>query len=95
MPIEIARATEGPIDLMLSDIVMPDASGTDVARVLAGERPSMRVLFMSAYPADLLVEQGRIERGTKTLVKPFDGRELAVAVAAVLGETSPAPAPPH
>jgi two-component system, cell cycle sensor histidine kinase and response regulator CckA len=63
---------------------MPDASGSDVARILKEDRPSIRVLFMSAYPADLLVQQGRIQPGTKTLEKPFDGRALAVAVQEIL-----------
>jgi hypothetical protein len=78
--VETSRACEGPIDLLLSDIVLPDSSGVEVARVLASDRPSLRVLFMSAYPTALLVEQGRIQLGTKTLEKPFDENALAAAI---------------
>ncbi len=74
---QISRSLEGTIDLLLSDIVLPDASGTEIARVLAGERPALKVLFMSAYPADLLAQQGRVAPGTKTLEKPFTEQVLA------------------
>ncbi len=79
-----ARGYAGPIDLLLSDMVLPDASGAEIARVLTSERPDLRVLFMSAYPADLLVQQGRIAEGTRTLEKPFDEQELARAVGTAL-----------
>lgn len=82
--VELARACEGPIDLLLSDIVLPDASGVDVAKTLIAERPTMRVLFMSAYPTDFLVQQGRIQPGTKSLQKPFDEHTLANAICLAL-----------
>jgi PAS domain S-box-containing protein len=90
--IQIAREQEAPIDLLLSDIVLPDASGTDIAEVLTQERPELRVLFMSAYPADLLVQQGRIQPGTKTLEKPFDELTLASAIQESLAKE---PEPPR
>jgi hypothetical protein len=49
----------------------------------------MRVLFMSAYPTDLLVQQGRIAPGTKTLEKPFDEQALVAAVRDVLADVHP------
>ena len=72
-----SRTFQGTIDLLLSDIVLPDASGSEVARVLTGERPGLRVLFMSAYPSDLLAQQGRVAPGTQTLEKPFTDEALA------------------
>jgi two-component system cell cycle sensor histidine kinase/response regulator CckA len=84
--LEVARACETAIDLLLSDIVLPDASGTEVARIHSAEIPGLRVLFMSAYPAELLVQQGRIRPGTRTLEKPFDERALSDAIEEALGE---------
>jgi len=79
-----ARGFEGRIDLLLSDMVLPDTSGSEVAKVLTRERPDLKVLFMSAYPADLLVHQRRILPGTVTLEKPFDELTLARAVRTAL-----------
>lgn len=85
--LELAASVDGPIDLLLSDIVLPDTSGIEVARALSAKRPSLRVLFMSAYPAAQLVQQGRIQPGTKTLEKPFDEQTLANAIADALTGT--------
>ena len=89
--VERSRSCAGPIDLLLSDIVLPDASGVEIAGVLIGERPDLRVLFMSAYPNSLLVEQGRIQPDTETLEKPFDEEALTRAVRRALAK---APATP-
>jgi len=78
--VEVARTCEGSIDLVLSDIVLPDAGGTEIATLLTRARPAIRVLFMSAYPNDLLVQQGRILPGTRTLEKPFDEAALVDAI---------------
>jgi hypothetical protein len=84
--LKVAREFDGPIDLLLSDIVLPDSSGTEIASVLTRERPTLKVLFMSAYPSDLLVQQERVPPGTKTLEKPFDEEKLATAVRFALDE---------
>jgi PAS domain S-box-containing protein len=83
-----ARGFKGNIDLLLSDMVLTDTSGAEIAKVIQQERPGIQVLFMSAYPADLLVQQGRIAPGTATLEKPFDEETLARAVANALKATS-------
>ncbi len=83
----VSRGFDGRIDLLLSDMVLPDSSGAEVAKVLTRERPDLKVLFMSAYPADLLVHQGRIAPGTRTLEKPFDEQALARAVRTALMAT--------
>jgi FixJ family two-component response regulator len=59
----------------------------DIAEALKSERPGLNVLFMSAYPADLLVQQGRIQPGTRTLEKPFDERALADAIRDAMAKT--------
>jgi PAS domain S-box-containing protein len=89
---ELAQHVDGPIDLLLSDIVLPDVSGPEIAATLLRERPAMKVLFMSAYPADVLVKQGRVPPGTKTLEKPFTEEALTNALRETLGTTTSAPA---
>jgi PAS domain S-box-containing protein len=82
-------------DLLLTDMVMPGGmSGSDLARELTRQRPGLRTVFMSAYPAELLVEQGRIDAGQPTLEKPFDEEQLATVVRRVLDEPAPKTAGP-
>lgn len=83
--LELARDSVGPIDLLLSDVVLPDGSGPELAKILASEGRTPRSLFMSAYPTALLVQQGRVLPGTRTLEKPFDEHVLYEAVRAALG----------
>jgi CheY-like chemotaxis protein len=83
--LEVARSHGGPIDLLLSDIVLPRSSGPEVAAALTAQREGLKVLFMSAYPAHVLVEQGRVPAGTRTLEKPFEERRLVEALEEALG----------
>jgi PAS domain S-box-containing protein len=63
-------------DLLLTDVVLPGMSGPEFAKVARTKRPGIRVLLMSAFPAEELVAQGRIVRGTPTLEKPFSDEQL-------------------
>lgn len=77
------RLCEDPserIDLLLTDIVMPDMSGTDVASKAKGSRPDLRVLFMSGY-SEVIIERQQHHRDVQDLLeKPFTASELLVAV---------------
>ncbi len=84
--IAMARERSGSIDLLLTDMVLPDTTGSELAKLLANEFPALAVVFMSAYPADILVQQGRIAAGTRTLQKPFDESDLVDAVRSALDE---------
>ncbi len=88
---ELAAHVEGRIDLLLSDIVLPDVSGPEIAAALQRQRPELKVLFMSAYPADVLVKQGRVAPGTRTLEKPFTEEALALALRTALSAAESAP----
>jgi len=72
------------VDLLLTDIVMPGMSGPELAKVVQSKRPDIRVLFMSAFSDETLVEQGRLESGMPVLEKPFEEEELARKVRAQL-----------
>ncbi len=76
----------GVIDLLLSDVVMPDMSGPKVAEMLTGLRPEMKVLYMSGYADDALLRQGVNPHDVSFLQKPFTPERLAHKVLEVLGD---------
>jgi len=74
----------GPIHLLLTDVVMPQMSGPEVAEKLRGLRPETKVLYMSGYPDHPVFEQGGVSRETSFLPKPFTPVVLAKKVREVL-----------
>ena len=82
--IDIATKHRGPIDLLLTDMVMPAMSGRLVAEQLTPLRPQIRVLYMSGYAADAVVRQGVLRHGVAYLQKPFSPDTLARSVRNVL-----------
>jgi two-component system, cell cycle sensor histidine kinase and response regulator CckA len=78
--IRICNGHPGPVDLLLTDLVLPTASGNELARRLHGLRSQIRVLFMSGYPAETIVERGVLEPGAIFLEKPFTPDALAKKV---------------
>ncbi len=81
----VARTHRGPIDLLLTDVVMPGMSGRELAEALAQERPETRVLFTSGYTDDEVVHRGVSADTVAFLAKPFTPETLVSRVAAVLG----------
>jgi two-component system cell cycle sensor histidine kinase/response regulator CckA len=81
------------IDLLLTDVVMPETSGRHVAEQFALLRPEARVLFMSGYTDDAVVRHGILQAGVAYLQKPFTGDSLAAKVRAVLDAPRKLPAP--
>jgi CheY-like chemotaxis protein len=90
----VLAATAGPLDLLVTDVIMPGMSGRDLARTLAAERPGLRVLYVSGYAGEALSRQGIIDRAEHFVSKPFSERVLLEAVAAALRESPPATALP-
>ncbi len=78
------RRHTGPIDLLLTDIVMPGMNGTDLAREIKAVRPDIRVLYVSGYTDDQLAGRGLVESEVHFLAKPFSSQELAQRVREVL-----------
>src|SRR5437667_726691 len=85
MALDIARRHRGPIDLLLTDVVMPDMNGPKLAEMLRVARPELRVLFMSGYPDDAITNQGMLEHGVAYLAKPLTTEGIARKVRDVLG----------
>ena len=82
--IAYAAGHPGEIDLIATDMVMPGLSGREMVGRIRQKRPDVRVLFMSGYTDDAIMQRGVSEPGTAFLQKPFSGDGLARKVRAVL-----------
>ncbi|HEX3769413.1 MAG TPA: ATP-binding protein [Polyangiaceae bacterium] len=80
----ICRDPEYPIDLVVTDVVMPVMGGQDLARTIAAQYPAIRVLMMSGYPNDVLDMNEGLDPDTDFLRKPIQPRELTRRVREVL-----------
>ncbi|MGI5243519.1 PAS domain S-box protein [Dactylosporangium sp. CA-139066] len=78
--LQLAAEHGGPIDLLLTDVVMPGMLGRVLAERLLRTRPSTRVLFMSGYAQPVLTSNGILDPGVHLLEKPFTGADLLHAV---------------
>jgi signal transduction histidine kinase/CheY-like chemotaxis protein len=86
------EALEGPggaADLLLTDVVMPDMPGPELAALLRERQPGLRVLFMSGYLQDRLSIHGVLAPGVHLIRKPFDGPTLLEKVRSVLASSNP------
>ncbi len=84
--IRIAREYEHPIDLLLTDVVMPDLNGKELSEKIMSIKPGLKCLYMSGYTADVIARQGVLEHGVHLIQKPFSLSSLAVKVRATLGK---------
>jgi len=89
----VCRRAETPIDVLITDVMLPGGTGREVARVVRGHCPDAGVVFMSAHPADMLVEAGRIPPGSAFLEKPFEEEALTQALALALSDPDEAVPP--
>ena len=74
----------GDIQLMITDVVMPQMSGRELAERMLSVRPSLRVLFMSGYTDDAIVRHGLLDEKLNFIQKPFDSATVARKVRDVL-----------
>jgi two-component system, cell cycle sensor histidine kinase and response regulator CckA len=88
--LEIATRHTGALDLLLTDVVMPQMSGRVLADLLTPERPKMAVLFMSGYTANAVVQHGVLDPSKAYLQKPFTPDALACAIRHALDRVSEA-----
>jgi two-component system cell cycle sensor histidine kinase/response regulator CckA len=82
--LRVADEYAGDIDLVITDVVMPGMNGRELAKRLAGSRPSMRVLYLSGYTEEAIIHEGAMEPGTAFLQKPFTLQVLSRKVREVL-----------
>jgi two-component system cell cycle sensor histidine kinase/response regulator CckA len=83
--LRLAEAHPGPIHILLTDVVMPQMNGRQVADHLLAARPGLKVLFMSGYTDAAIVQHGVLQPGTHFLQKPFTPDGLSRKVREVLG----------
>ena len=82
--LQLADAHNGPIDMLVTDVVMPGMSGPELANRLKPRRPSCKVLYMSGYSGDAIARRGVLEARIAYLAKPFSAAELSSKVREVL-----------
>ena len=94
--VRVAAAHHGPIDLLVTAVVMPGASGQDLALLLGLQRPDLRVLYMSSFSIIkgqrqfTEVENG-LELGAPIILRPFTSERLVEKVQEVLAAKPPSP----
>jgi two-component system, cell cycle sensor histidine kinase and response regulator CckA len=82
--IRLAHEHSGPIDLLLTDVVMPEMNGRDLAKNLLFIYPDIRRLFMSGYTANVIAHHGVLDEGVHFIQKPFSMQALAAKVRRIL-----------
>ncbi len=75
-----------PVDLLLTDVVMPGMNGRNLAEAALLRRPGLKVLYMTGYSRNAIVHQGRLDAGVALMQKPFSQTMLAMRVRTVLEE---------
>jgi CheY-like chemotaxis protein len=83
--LEVLEMARGRISVALVDVVMPEMSGVDLVRLISERWPGVRIVFMSAYSAEVLVREGMQTPSVVFLAKPFTREELLAKVMTALG----------
>jgi CheY-like chemotaxis protein len=78
--VDLAQAYCGRIDLLISDVVMPEMNGRDLANNLLHYYPDLKRLFMSGYTANVIAHHGVLEKGINFIQKPFSQKDLGAKV---------------
>ena len=84
--IQQSKAYAGRIHLLMTDVVMPEMNGRDLAKQLIALYPNLKLLFMSGYTSNVIAHQGVLDEGVQFIQKPFSRKDLAVKVREVLAE---------
>ena len=82
--VNLSQAHAAQIDLLITDVVMPEMNGHELAETLQARFPKLKVLFMSGYTANVIADRGVLDAGVNFLQKPFSNRELAAKVHEIL-----------
>ena len=80
--LEVLAMARGRVEVVLVDVVMPEVNGVDLARMVREHSPEAVVVFMSAFPAEVLVREGLRDIQVRFIAKPFTREELLRTVAA-------------
>lgn len=87
--LRMANELDGKINLLLTDVVMPEMNGRDLAQILLPLYPYLKCLFMSGYTSDIIAQQGILDEGVEFIQKPFSKQDLAIKVRLALEKANP------
>jgi len=82
---------EMPLDLVITDVVMPFMSGRELRDRLLATRPDLKVLFMSGYPSNVIAQHGILEEGMEFIQKPFSLADMAAKAGKLISRTKGSP----
>ena len=86
--IKLAEENAGAINLLITDVVMPEMNGRELSEQLQTLCPDLKTLFMSGYTADVIAHRGVLEDGVCFISKPFSTKDMAVKVREALDNDS-------
>ena len=86
--LSVGKEFQGQIDLVITDVIMPQMSGREMAEALRTIRPATRVLFMSGFTDDVIVHHGVLEEKVFFIQKPFSPEALATKAREVLDQVA-------
>ncbi|MDD9305270.1 MAG: response regulator [Desulfobacter sp.] len=82
--VALAEKEAGHLNLLITDVVMPEMNGRELSEKLKSLWPDLKILFMSGYTADVIAHRGVLDHGVFFISKPFSKKEMAVKVREVL-----------
>jgi len=86
----LLRRHDGPLDILITDVVMPGMNGKDLADKVVAIKPGVKTLYMSGYTADVIAHHGVLDPGVEFLQKPFSVRTLSEKVREMLDRVASA-----
>ena len=84
--ISIAKNSKNRIDLVITDVIMPEMSGKDMADLIRGILLDVNILYMSGYTDNIIECRDVLNKDVFFLSKPFSQKELAIKISEILGE---------
>jgi CheY-like chemotaxis protein len=82
--VALCASADEPFELLITDVVMPQMNGAQLAAMLVASQPALRVLYVSGYPSDAIVQRGIFQGSTAFLQKPFTVAQLVAKLGEVL-----------